>query len=264
MKTARRVYPLASILFILVFSQLLVGCKQTSSPSGIQPGSITGAVQLWGNGEFPLPSAAGVTVSLDSSSYTTQTDSTGLWKIDNVAPGNYNVTVSKSGFGLCHAYGVTVEGPGTASVSPTMTFGIEPTAALALSNVAVTTDDTSNENMLTGGFSGGSDNSGYEDFGTIIFLDLNANVQPGDAHTLWTLPGANENSNQFTFSVASLHQAGIQSGTTVYISASQANFVSVWHPGGGISSGTYNDPINNCTRFISPGPRSNVVAVTIP
>jgi hypothetical protein len=61
-----------------------------------------------------------------------------------------------------------------------------------------------------------------------------------------------------------LHSVGIAPGTTVYLSASQVDFYSLWKSGGPYSSGTYYDPINNTTRFISPGPRSNVVAITIP
>jgi hypothetical protein len=254
MKTSYKVNPVASLLLVLIFGQLLVSCKQTGNPSDVQSGSITGIASLW-DSAGPMTSSAGVMVTLDNSNYTTKTDSTGFWEIDNVAPGNYNVTVSKPGFGLCHAFGVTVEGPGTATVAPTMTFGIEPTTPLVLTNVAVTHGDS----LLTGEFSGGNDNSGSgEDFLSLIFLDLTPNVQPADVHAQWLQPQSNENSNQFAFSLA-----GIPSGTTVYISGCQANFTSVWHPGGFIGSGTYTDTLGS-THFISPGPESNVVAITIP
>src|SRR5579872_2346899 len=110
MKATLRI-SLASFVLVLMSNLFLASCKQTSDPGTLQPGSITGVVSLWDSAE-PLGSSAGVTITLDNSSYTTLSDSTGHWTIANVAPGNYNVTVSKAGFGLCRAFGVTVEGPG--------------------------------------------------------------------------------------------------------------------------------------------------------
>ncbi len=267
MKTTDRVYLVVTLLFVLAFGAFLSSCKQASNPSSVQPGSVTGVVSLW-DSAGPMPSSAGVTIALDSSNYTTQSDSAGLWAINNVAPGNYNITVSKTGFGLCRAYGVTIEGPGTASVTPEMTFGVASTEAPVISNLAITTADTApySNTMLTGAISSWNNNSsGNEDNMPVIFIDLSPNVQPGDTHTLWKIWIPSENiNNQFGWSMGVIHQAGITSGTTVYVSASEVNFTSVWHPGGGISSGTYNDPLDNSTRFISPGPKSNVIAATIP
>ena len=255
---------LSSLFSIIVFSALVSSCNQSSTPGDVQPGSITGKVQLVDNAGNWQASSAGVTIVLDKSNYSTQTDSAGRWEIDNVTPGNYDIVVSKPGFGLCRAYGVPIAGPGMSNIEP-MTIGIAPTVAPVLSNVAVTStkEDSAGTTMLslTGEFSGGT-------YGPspIFFIDLNPNVQPGDSHTLWYTASEIGSSTQFAFSVAMLHAAGIPSGTIVYISASQANFYSVWqgHSAGPISSGTYNDPYDNSTRLISPGPRSNVVAVTVP
>ena len=263
MKTSDRVYPLVSLLFVLVFGQLLMSCKQASNPSSVQPGSVTGVASLW-DSAGPMASSVGVTVALDNSNYSTQTDATGFWKIDNVSPGNYNITVSKSGFGLCKAYGITIEGPGTASLSPQMTFEAAATDAPVISNLAIHQGgDTGSVTSVVGAISVDNNNSSIT---PVIFMDLSPNVQPGDAHTLFQLWRANEYiNNQFGWSVDAIHQAGIPSGTTVYISASEVNFGSVWHPGGaGISSGSYSDPVDNSIHFITPGSRSNVIAVTIP
>jgi len=262
MKTSDRVYPVVSLLFVLVFGQLLSSCKQNSNPTDVQPGSVTGVASLW-DSVGPMASSAGVTVVLENSNYTTQTDATGFWKIDNVSPGNYNITVSKSGFGLCKAYGVTVEGPGTASVTPTMIFEAAPTDVPAISNMTIHQGDTGSLTSVLGAISVSNNNSSIM---PVIFMDLSPNVQPGDAHKLFQLWRAYEyTSNQFGWSVDAIHQAGIPSGTTVYISASEVNFASVWHPGGeAISSGSYTDPVDNSIHFITTGPRSNVVAVTIP
>jgi hypothetical protein len=204
-----------------------------------------------------LSTSAGVTVSLDGANYTTQTDSAGFWEIGNVSPGNYNVTVSKTGFGLIRAYGVTIEGPGMAYVSPQMTLGIAPSTVPVLSNVVIAPRKDSgvvtNDSLLSGDYSGGAN---------MFFIDNSPNVQPGDAHML--LEYGTEGGNHFDYSLSNLRSAGIKSGMTVYLSACELNWSSVWIYGGGYSSGTYYDPVDNSTRFISPGPRSNVVAITIP
>jgi Carboxypeptidase regulatory-like domain len=264
MKTSDRVFSVASLLLVLVFGQLLTSCSQTSTLSSIQPGSVTGVAILLDSVANQLPSSAGVNVTLDNSNYMTQTDSTGFWKIDNVASGNYDITVSKTGFGLCIAYGVTIEGPGTTSVTPQMQFAAAPTVAPVISNLAIHEGDTGSVTAVVGAISSANN---YPDI--MIFMDLSPNVQPGDAHLLWEFNG-----NGFDWSVDAIHQAGIPSGTTVYVSSCEMNFASVWHrildDGGSselnatIISATYNDPVDNSTHFITTGPKSNVVAITIP
>jgi hypothetical protein len=258
---------LSSLFLVIVFGMLVSGCSQSNSVSNVQSGSITGVTMLVGNGTGQLPSSVGITVALDNSIYTTQTDSTGFWKIDNVAPGNYDVTFSKSGFGLCRSYGVTIEGPGTAYING-VSLGIAPTVAPSILNTSTMTDTLGRLLLECSMVNPAPD--------AYFFIDLDSTVQPGDAHFLSDVCGGLEpigaitdsaslpNSNILGFTVSSIYAAGIKSGTKVYITASEMNPYCDSRAIDIECSGSYYDPVHNTYRLISPGPRSNVVAVTIP
>jgi carboxypeptidase family protein len=253
---------LSSLFSVIVFSLLVSSCSQSNSVSNVQSGSITGLTMLVGNGTGNLPSSAGITVSLDNSNYSAQTDSAGHWEINNVAPGNYNVAFSKSGFGMCRIYGITIEGPGTAYLDG-ISLGIASTISPTVSNVSISTG-TDGKPMLA--WTAPPPNSQ-----TFFFVDLDSTVQPGSQHALSEVcrgidqtPGDSDSttaSDKFGFSVASLYNAGIPSGTKVYLSGSNINN---YCSATSACSGSYYDPVHNAYLAISPGPRSNVVALTIP
>src|SRR5690242_15062578 len=112
----KQVFFLCYSLVVVVF---LNSCSSSSSPNSTSaPGSLTGSValgrEIGGSSPINYANSSGVTVSLDGTSISTKTDSTGYWKLDNVAAGNYDVTITKAGFGLTRIYGVYIGGPGTA------------------------------------------------------------------------------------------------------------------------------------------------------
>lgn len=245
----------AKLLFSLsaIAASVLLGSCKSNPVTTIPNGSINGTVTLVGNGTGPLSSSAGVTAALDGTNYSAQTDSNGFWHIDNVAPGNYDVVVSKAGFGACRVYGVTVEGPGTAHVDDGMYIGIAPTDIPTIKSVTIANGALS----IEGG-------------GAVIFFDRNPNMQPGDAHTASTyteglkpLPSLDSGTTT-AFSIQSLHNVGLPSGSTVYISSSDADIFGYSRNYDIINQGTYYDPVHNVLRLISPGPRSNVIAITMP
>jgi hypothetical protein len=180
MKTSSRGYLYLSVFVCL--GGFLASCGKTSSPSDVQAGSVSGVTVLVDSVGNRLSTSAGVSVSLDGSNYTTQTDSAGFWEIGNVSPGNYNVTVSKTGFGLIRAYGVTIEGPGMAYVSPQMTLGIAPSTVPVLSNVVIAPRKDSgvvtNDSLLSGDYSGGVN---------MFFIDNSPNVQPAMPICCWSM-----------------------------------------------------------------------------
>ncbi len=248
---------LPSFFVLLASCCWFCSCKSTSVASDVTDGSLTGAVTIDGTTGSPDSNSEGVSVALDGTNFTTQTDSTGFWRIDNIKGGNYDVVVSKAGYGICRFYGITVEGPGIAHIDP-MTLGVAPTDTPILSRASVTNGGT----MLS--IKAGSSVP-------YVFIDKASNTQPGDAHFLSELcsgglgrEAANDTGSSFSFSVESIHQAGIRSGDTIYVSACDANGYSNWRNWFPECLGTYFDPVDNVNRLISPGPRSNVLTVIIP
>jgi hypothetical protein len=241
-------------LILTIAASTMFGSCKSNSVATLQDGSITGTVRLVGNGTGSIYNPAGVTASLDGTNYSAQADSNGIWRIDNVAPGNYDVAVSKPGFGTCRVYGVTVEGPGTAHLDDGMYIGIAPTDTPTISNVIVANGELSMVVSLGGN----------------IFFDRDPNVQPGDVHTAVSgIGGLNpiafhDSSSSIAFSIESLHNAGLPAGTTIYISASDADMFGYFRNYSIDGQGMYYDPVHNVYRLISPGPRSNVTAIKIP
>jgi carboxypeptidase family protein len=279
----------ALVSFCIVILLVVVsGCSNVNSPVTVD-GSITGVVSL-GNeigssSPNPFTSSAGVSVSLDGTSLSTVTDSSGFWKFDNIPSGNYDVTITKSGFGLTRIYGVTVGGPGTAFI-PRVALGELPSEAPTLVSANVVTvvwSDTGKQHQrqdLEIRWKTPYDRSYC---GLTIFMDKDGSVQPADLHFYSTLngnglqewlgwyngmvadslPHSNPHDGLISCPVETLHARGITSGAKIYISLAQ------WdpYPINGEAPNTkvtYYDPIHNQNRLISPSPRSNVVELTMP
>ena len=99
-------YPM---LFVAAFIVLFSSCKKKEGPTGPQgpigpagpaySGVITGHVSLYDQyGIRQYKNLGGIKVDLNGS-VTTLTDSTGYYRFDSVATGNYNIMVSKAGYG---------------------------------------------------------------------------------------------------------------------------------------------------------------------
>ena len=271
---------------ILSLIAILCGCGGSSTSVNIQNGALTGVVSLgseWTSSPLNFPNSAGVTVALDQTALSTTTDSTGFWKFDNVPAGNYDVTISKSGFGLIRVYGFTVEGPGTAYI-PHIDLGEVPSTAPKLEWARIADrwirpdSQYVAEKDLEVRWTSPLDCT-YA--GLCIFLDKDSLEQPGDVHwnsaldapEPWegwfggypsdTTPFSSSNEGLLACPVNALHASGIPSGSTVYISLAQLDpYTANGAPP--YNEETYYDPVHNQNRLISPSPRSNVIAVVVP
>jgi hypothetical protein len=280
----RALLSICSVILLVAVS----GCDSVSvnSPASSMPGSITGVVSLGKQLDAHSPNnfanSAGVTVSLDGTSLSTITDSSGFWKFDNIPSGNYDITITKSGFGLTRMYGVAVGGPGTAHI-PRVNLGELPSQApelISATTVTIAEPDTGQPHQrqdLQIRWKTPYDRS-YS--GLTIFMDKTALVQPADLHFYSTLNGSglqewlgwffggdgnfsNTYNGQISCPIETLHAHGITSGMKIYITLAQ------WdpYPINGEAPNTkvtYYDPVHNQNRLISPSPRSNVVEVTMP
>ena len=280
---------LGSFCLIILFA-VVSGCSTPNSPAS-SGGSITGIVtlgsQIGTSSQKTFASSAGASISLDGTSLSTLTDSSGFWKIDNVPAANYDVTITKSGFGLTRIYGVAIGGPGTAYI-PRVALGDLPSKAPELVSAKIVTvvwTDSGTVHQredLQIRWKTSYDRS-YS--GLAIFMDKDASVQPGDVHFYSTvsgnalsydwygwyqttavadsLPHSNTNDGLISCPLATLHTKGISTGMKMYISLAQWNPYSI--NGDAPNTKTvYYDPIHNQNRLISPSPASNVVEVTIP
>ncbi len=213
------------------------GCKTTTSPG--MTGSFAGMVMLSDTTGI-IADFSGTTVSIDGTSFITSTNSIGQWIISGVPEGQYNITASKPGFGTFHWYEQQLlngtlnlqpaELARLKSFTPKLSYAGWGSGALNF-NVQITSD--SMQNMV-----------GY--------CDIDSTTQPSAPHFATANYVYWGNGGLGSFSYEVLREAGAQSGQTLYVSASV------------VGGGSFFDPAHNETRWASTGPKSNVIAVTMP
>jgi len=89
-------------IFLISLSVILfASCSKDSNTTELLPlptGTIEGLVILHNSSGAIVTNSGGVLVSVDSTSFTATTDSTGKYVIKNVPQGQYNITYSKAGY----------------------------------------------------------------------------------------------------------------------------------------------------------------------
>ncbi len=86
---------------ILFFSVLIFGCDNSTDPDPLS-GSVVGLVQpvnQWNNPIQDSSAYADVDVKLEGTSYSTTTDSSGRYVLDDIDASTYTIAVGKSGYG---------------------------------------------------------------------------------------------------------------------------------------------------------------------
>jgi hypothetical protein len=257
MKTIFYVAPITALLFA-------AGCSSNSTGSSgpSLSGSMTGFVALHQSDGVQEPSSDGVTVSVQGTSLSTTTDSTGKWTIDGITTGGYTVLYSKTGYGTMEQQNVQFSGGtdflGTTLMSqpPTFSVGINPLSSAA---------DTIG--ALEVFFSeGGNLPSGYGGI-VLIAAGANSNVSASDpTKYLYSLVASYYGSNSPSYLYKSdLYTAGFKSGSTAYIVAyplCEYNASGTGDLGEYYSS--YLDDATGRTVCTSLGTPSNVIALTVP
>ncbi len=232
---------------------ILGGCSQTSTPGNVSSGAIRGSVSLVDETGQMLPNFAGVTITLDSTSFSTTTDSTGGWYITGIPAGNYDVTISKPGFGFAYATAIPIAGPATADLGY-LVLGEVPDQPPVIDTAYFLTKDS-------GGISNPlSLNVNFSHTPTMAFelcLDFTPNVAPESQLHASTYYDNNAPAADLSLGMNQLQamDAVFASGTTIYISAAYVNPHSEWEAP---SIGSLD------LEWISFGSKSNVIAIKMP
>jgi hypothetical protein len=232
-----KVFALAVTLAIYVFTS---GCKTVSSPG--TTGSFAGVVMLADTSGI-IANFSGTTVSIDSTSFSTTSNSNGQWMIGGVPEGQYNITASKPGFGTFHwyqqqlldgtVYLQPIELARMNLFTPVLSIVVWSQGRLHFNALLPRTDS---EPTL------------------LVYCDLDSTTQPSDSHFATSQYSYTPDGSTFVgdFSYEVLREAGAQSGQVLYLSAST------------IGGTAFIDPMHNETRWSTTGPKSNVIKVTMP
>jgi hypothetical protein len=234
-----------SMTFVFAVAVLawMSGCKTVTSPG--MTGLFAGRVALIDSTQIALAVAlsdfSGATVSIDGTTFSATTDSSGQWEISGVPEGLYNITATKSGFGTFHWYEQEMVGG---------RLDLTPAGIARMPSFTPILTKAYFAGLLLGYNIPSPDSIPY----FAMYCDLDSNTQPSDAHLL------TDPYDDGYFTNDALRTAGAHSGETIYVSASAV--FNDDHPDGFAFS--FFDPIHNETRFASTGPKSNVIAVTMP
>jgi len=238
------------LVSLLVISVVISSCSTNTTNTVEAPvhhGTLAGRIVLYDTGSISMTDYSGVVVSIDSTGMKAVTDSFGNWRIDGVAQGQYNITASKDGFGAYHWFEQLVD---------TGRYDLATISLGKMSNVTPT--------LLSA--IPGSPLALYAKWKTppyyiVLYCDLDSTVQPQDAHLAvsqyYSNPGYVD-SVYCGFTNQDLLTAGVRSGQTIYYSASTIFTVNTY------AMVSYYDPIHHETRWVSTGPKSNVVKVVMP
>jgi len=245
-----------STLFVLVAALLLTqyGCRDhSSSPEG--NGSIVGRIILFDSSQNILSDYSGIKVTIDGSTRTTLTDSSGYWQFSNLDEGTYNVTATKEGFGTYHWYEQMINN-GRVDVA---TVALARMPDKTPSVTAATWNLNFPEPTIV--FSG--DYDGAPDLEVAAYCDLDSTTLPSDSHLAIFTATSNSGGQIFSFGRTDLLAAGARPGQTLYLSVSYVFVKGLGYRNGYNTS--FLDPMHNyTTRWASTGPKSNVTAIQMP
>lgn len=113
----RRLSPLPFVTILLCG---IFACHESPTTSIAPPtasvptGTLKGGITVRDQNLDPATDASGVTVTFEGSGYSTFTDSEGLWSMDSLPSGTYDITYSKQGYGTIRQFGYQFVGGGTA------------------------------------------------------------------------------------------------------------------------------------------------------
>ena len=207
------------LVLIVFISQLLYSCGGSIGSTGIsnvveQPlptATVQGSVVLYNEAGGIVSNASGVTVSVDSTTYTTTTDSSGVYVLKNVPQEEYTITYSKNGYSIYKNINANI----TAGKAP-ITYS--PVSLYAPSTTYITNLAVAPYNGASGAYNfyGIVNPSGTKAFpkNVAIFMGLSSTVSPTNymAFVQATADSSvlNVNSNLYTY---------FASGSTVYMVA---------------------------------------------
>jgi hypothetical protein len=126
--------PLCSPLLALLIVAFVSACSTTESPtaSSALTGTLKGRV-LFGSddrADLPLPPTT-ATVSVEGTTFSTTTDSSGRWTINNLPAGTYNLSFTAPGFAMRREIGFQFVGGGTAYVPPYISLWKQTTVTVS-------------------------------------------------------------------------------------------------------------------------------------
>lgn len=115
----------------------MVGCVGEKGPTGPPiTGSLRGFVDLRNANGYEQEDKSGVLISVEGTPHNAISSDSGVWTLENLPIGTYNIRAEKQGYATAWRYGVTFIGNGTGFFG---TFGMTAKPLFEMSNLEGTT-----------------------------------------------------------------------------------------------------------------------------
>ncbi len=123
-----------SNLLVGLFVFILFSCKKDTATNNISLGKLSGSIQTWDDKLNSINDALGITVSIGNlPNTTTTTDANGRFSFDNLPYDEYEIVITKSGYGTKKVIGV--KHASTATTIPVIGFGKVSTTTVSTFSV---------------------------------------------------------------------------------------------------------------------------------
>lgn len=226
------------ILSVLVFAACSSNDDSNDNPPAPTSGDISGAVNLFDEGENPIDKS-NMTVRIEGSSISATTNSNGQFTLSNVPFGTVTLVYQKNGFGTFKKFDVN-HSDGNTFITETPSLGQKSTTSIT--DLSVTNNGSDITVAATTDPDGSIGNTRYIRF----FFSTQSNVSSENYEAvLETLP-AQINPRNLNLNSDSLDALGFSSGQTVYVKCYGESF---W-------SNQYDEPNSATTIFPNLNPNS--------
>ncbi len=254
---------MAKYLSLMIFALYLTGCKCDDCGVQLNPGTLQGYIVLNDTNGYRYSDRSGVQVSIDSTSYSTITDSLGWWQIANVQPGTYDISVTKSGFGYSKVKEFQFVGDGEVTL-PYIHLANPPTFPLQIYSVEIT---TSKINVDVKALS-----IDYSAKGALLVVSTDSITSPTNNSNMivshYRLISFDPvNQTKLPIRVDHLNERGFRSGEKVFVRAYGLGDFDLMYPNQYPDiqfPSRYFDPRSQQYICTAVGPESNIVSFIVP
>ncbi|HUI29020.1 MAG TPA: carboxypeptidase regulatory-like domain-containing protein [Candidatus Acidoferrales bacterium] len=206
----------SNLLIVLMIACLVAGCKRPDNavgPTTGTTGSLVGNIDLMQQDRTFAGNGEGVQVSIQGTSLSTTTDTSGYFKFSDLKAGTYRIIFHKSGFGTAELESYQFVPNDTFSpVVFQILFQIPSYYASALRVVVLDSTVTIHGCL--------SDSGSYQKL-ALIFVGMDSTIADYNHSAFYIFAQIPSDSSQFYGSIATqtFHNFGLQSGSVAYLAA---------------------------------------------
>lgn len=220
-------------LFVLTLILTLFSCKKTTEDTKVTGGKLQGTIQAWDDKLSYNLDPSGITVStINNTAYRATTDANGKFTFENLPFDNYDLLISKSGYGSKKIYGVAHAATANSSDTSIPLIGFGKLSTTTVTSFSVIGNTFSGEPGVSFNITFSPVPSSTSRSFVRYFFHTSSDVSNSKYTAASDLKTYSSNNSFAGFTASDLVGMGFTSGQTVHVKAYGDSF----------QSNDYNDP----------------------